>query len=167
MRPTGHAGPGETPPQDSDVLTAVRQFLPLIPFNQFLGIETLDVQTGLVRMRLPYRPVLVGNPVLPALHGGVLSTLLDVVGGGAAWTVVRPGERVYTIDLRIDYLEPARCLTLLAEAKVVRSGRRIVVVNMRAFHEEQPSHTLADARGVFGVGSGGLPGTHVIPPSTE
>ena len=59
--------------------------------------------------------------------------------------------RVQTIDLRIDYLRPGRGETLVAEAEVVRVGRRIGVVDVRFFHPSAVKDTIATAKGVYNV----------------
>ena len=129
----------------------VRKFMGLVPFNAYLGIEVTEISEGQVRMRLPFRPEYVGDPTRPSLHGGVLSTLLDTVGGAAVWSTVTIADRVSTIDLRVDYLLPARLEPVLAEAHVVRTGRRVAVVAMRAFHESAPAQTVAEGKGVYNI----------------
>ena len=57
-----------------------------IPFNEMLGIKVDELREGFVRLRVPYRPELLGDVRRPALHGGVISTLVDVCGGFAVWT---------------------------------------------------------------------------------
>src|SRR5947209_18603367 len=92
-----------------------------IPFNKFLGIRIAEVDKGRVRMEIPFRDELIGDPIRHALHGGVISTLADTCGGAAVWSAVDdPRSRVQTIDLRIDYLRPGKPETLVAEASVVR-----------------------------------------------
>ena len=127
-----------------------------IPFNKFLGIRLAEVKRagGLarVRMEIPFREELVGDPLRPALHGGVISTLADTCGGAAVWSAVEdPRSRVQTIDLRLDYLRPGRLETLVAEANVVRLGRRLGVVDVRLFHPSAPEATVATGKGVYNV----------------
>ena len=129
----------------------VRQFMAQVPFNAHLGIEVTEIVEGQVRMRLPYRPEFVGDPTRPALHGGILATLLDTVGGAAVWSTKTLSDRISTIDLRVDYLLPARLEPVLAEAKVVRVGRRVAVAAMRAFHESAPNQTVAEGKGVYNI----------------
>ena len=70
-----------------------------------------------MRLQLPYRAELIGDASRPALHGGVISTLIDVAGGFAVWTQLAGVEdRVSTIDLRVDYLAPGAPEALVAEA---------------------------------------------------
>jgi uncharacterized protein (TIGR00369 family) len=129
----------------------LRKFLAYIPFNVYLGIEITELVEGQVRMRLPFRPEFVGDPSRPALHGGVLSTLLDAVGGAAVWSTVALQDRVSTIDLRIDYLLPGKLEPVIAEGRIVRAGRRVAVVAMRAFHESAPTQTISEGKGVYNI----------------
>jgi uncharacterized protein (TIGR00369 family) len=126
-----------------------------IPFNAFLGVRVRDVGKGFVVMEIPFRDVLVGDPMRPALHGGVLSALADTCGGAAVWVDVEDTRaRVSTIDLRIDYLRPARLETLVAEAKVVRLGNRVGVADVRIYNAPTPDLTVATGKGVYNISIG-------------
>ncbi|MDP3365276.1 MAG: thioesterase family protein, partial [Pseudomonas sp.] len=102
-----------------DLQQAVASFFQRIPFNQVLGIELDELSPERVTMHLPMKPELIGNFVHGILHGGVISSLLDVCGGAMALIGafanhqhLPPAERMSklsklgTIDLRIDYLRP-------------------------------------------------------------
>ncbi len=123
-----------------------------IPFNKFLGLRCIGIGDGFVRMELPFRPEFVGDPVKQALHGGVIATVADVAGGTALWaTLPTPQARVSTIDLRIDYLRPGRAQTLVAEAKVVRAGQRVGVVDVTLFHPNDEAYVIATGKGVYNI----------------
>lgn len=123
-----------------------------IPFNRFLGMRCEDVREGFVRITIPFRDELVGDPMRPALHGGVLSALADTAGGLAVWTgATDERSRVSTIDLRVDYLRPGRLATLSCEATVVRQGNRVGVADMRLYHPDAPEQAVATGKGVYNV----------------
>lgn len=123
----------------------------LIPFNKYLGIKVLQLEPNFVRLILPFNPTLIGNPFIPAIHGGVIATLLDTAGGGAALTTLSSfDDKISTVDMRIDYLQPGKPNDLIAEGLVLRSGSRLVVTNMVAYHGSK-AYTVADGRGVFNV----------------
>jgi uncharacterized protein (TIGR00369 family) len=139
---------------NDEVLELVRKFMrELVPFNGFLGVEVDSLAEGRAVLSLPFRPEFIGdstrNP--PALHGGLIATLLDTCGGAAVWTTVNPTDKVSTIDMRVDYLRPGRGERLLAEATVIRTGNRVGVTTMRAFHPSAPSDAIAEARGVYNI----------------
>jgi uncharacterized protein (TIGR00369 family) len=124
----------------------------MIPFNRYLGVRVDAVRHGYVRLEIPFREELVGDPMRPALHGGVISALADTAGGMAVWTGIEdPRSRVSTIDLRIDYLRPGRLETVAAEATVVRLGNRVGVADVRLFHPTSADTTIATGKGVYNV----------------
>ncbi len=134
-------------------LAILRQVMEeLIPFNKFLGIRVEHLERGNVRLELPFRDELIGDPMRRAIHGGVLSTLADVAGGAAAWSALDdPMARLSTIDLRVDYLRPGRAHAILAEAVVVRVGGRIAVTDMKMFHPGGEGEPIATGKGVYAV----------------
>jgi uncharacterized protein (TIGR00369 family) len=68
------------------------------------------------------------------------------------WSALEePRARVSTIDMRIDYLRPGRPEMLVAEANVVRVGRRVGVTEMRVFHPSAPTESVATGKGVYNV----------------
>jgi len=123
-----------------------------IPFNRFLGIKVAALSDDHVHLTLPFRPEFVGDPMRPAMHGGVISTLADVAGGLAVWTgLADPRGRVATIDLRVDYLLPGRLERLDAKAHVVRKGNRVGVVDVVLFHPVRADEAVATAKGVYNI----------------
>jgi uncharacterized protein (TIGR00369 family) len=95
------------------------------------------------------RENLIGNVYHQTLHGGVISAVLDAVGGLTASaslveraaglseeTVIAMFARVGTIDLRVDYLRPGRGERFTAGGKIMRSGRKVAVVRMEMHADE-------------------------------
>lgn len=124
----------------------------MIPFNRFLGMRVTEIRAGFVRLEIPFREELIGDPTRPAIHGGVVSTLADTAGGAAVWTgleILR--SRVSTIDLRIDYLRPGRPEALICDAAIVRQGNRVGVTDMRVFQPSDPEKAIATGKGVYNI----------------
>jgi uncharacterized protein (TIGR00369 family) len=120
-----------------------------VPFNRHVGIQGESASAGRAVLVLPVRPEHVGDPRRPALHGGVLSTLIDTAGGVAAWSALEPHETVSTVDLRVDYLEPASTeAPLRAEAELVRKGNRVCHVRVAV---TQDGLLVAEGRGVYNI----------------
>ena len=126
---------------DDELRQAVAGFFQRIPFNRMLGIELDELSLERVTMHLPMKPELIGNFVHGILHGGVISSLLDVAGGAMALIGafdkhqhLASAERMTrlsklgTIDLRIDYLRPGRGQRFTATAVLLRSGNKVAVV---------------------------------------
>jgi uncharacterized protein (TIGR00369 family) len=109
-------------------------------------------EDGFARVELPFRPEFVGDSRRPALHGGLLSTLADATGGLAVWAGGDDSRaRISTIDLRIDYLRPARLETLCAEARILRLGASVAAVDIRLFHLSDEGETIATGKAVYSV----------------
>ena len=124
-----------------------RTFEQAIPFNRVLGLAIHSLDPKAPQLKFDMRPELVGNPVRQILHGGVISSTLDVVGGLAIAlaivakeeTAARSFPNIGTIDLRIDYLRPGRGKHFVATGRVVRLGGRVAVAHMDLVndHDEQ------------------------------
>jgi len=125
-----------------------------LPFHKLLGIKTEELREGYARLRIPFRPELVGDARRPALHGGVISTLADVCGGFAIWTCCRPDDRIATIDLGVDYLRPAGAVDLLAEATVRLLGNRVGNAHVVLWSQDAPDRHVAEARAVYNIRRG-------------
>lgn len=120
-----------------------------VPFNRLLGIRGETAERGRGVLILPVRPEFVGDTRRPALHGGVLSSLIDTAGGVAAWSALGASESVSTVDLRVDYLEPAGLgEPLRAEAELVRKGNRVCHVRVAV---TQGKTLVAEGRAVYSI----------------
>ena len=136
----------------SKISEQVVQFMEeMIPFNKFLGMKCTRLEKGFARLEIPFRKEFIGDPIRPALHGGVISTLADTCGGAAIFTAAGELKGVSTVDLRIDYLRPGRKETVVAEATVVRQGNRVGVVDIQVFHADAPEDLIATGKGVYNV----------------
>lgn len=125
-------------------------FAPLLegmPYVRWLGaIASLDGDHA--RLSLPYTTMLTGNPTLPALHGGVVASLMECAAVLELLLRLDLARVPKSIDVSIDYLRPALTQTLHAECSVERIGRRIAQTTMRCWHDE-PAKPVAVARGHF------------------
>ncbi|MDE0793800.1 MAG: thioesterase family protein [SAR324 cluster bacterium] len=120
-----------------------------IPFNKLIGmkIDNLDLEN--IKIRFEMRPELVGNFMRGNLHGGVISTVLDVTGGMLAWTgimkkmegstfeeITERFAKIGTIDLRVDYLRPGLGKYFIATGSTLRAGNKLSVIRMELHNDE-------------------------------
>ena len=120
-----------------------------IPFNKLIGmkIETLDLDK--IGIRFEMRPELVGNFTRGNLHGGVISSVLDVTGGMVAWTgIMKKMEgqsfdeiserfnKIGTIDIRVDYLRPGLGEYFIATGSTLRTGNKVSVSRMELHNDK-------------------------------
>ena len=125
----------------------------LSPFNKLLGLRVEILEAGRSVLWLTPRPEFVGDPRRGTLHGGVLSALVDTAGGAAAWSTLDALEdAVSTVDLRVDYLEPATPdADVRAEAWLRRKGNRVCHVSVEV---TQAGAAIATGVGVYNIHRG-------------
>ncbi len=136
---------------ETRLLAIIREsFVERMPFNRILGIDVLSLHHDRPELRFDMRPELVGNYVRNILHGGVISSVLDVTGGLVAFLGVqqklrgKPVEevlerfaRIGTIDLRIDYLRPGTGAWFVARGFPLRTGNKVAVTRMELFNDQE------------------------------
>jgi uncharacterized protein (TIGR00369 family) len=114
-----------------------------IPYARFLGLRA-ELKGDELTLVMPFSDDLVGNPLLPALHGGVVGALMEVTALTQLAIASKSETFPKTIDIGIDYLRSGRPLDTFARARVVKIGRRIASVSAEAWQGErdQPIATL-------------------------
>jgi len=136
-----------------------------IPYVQFLGIR-FDRRGDELTAILGFDEKLIGNPFLPALHGGVTAAFLETtaiieLGWQRLWQEMESdrfdvddliGESrprlPKTIDFTVDYLRSGLPRDAYARARVNRSGRRYASVHVEAWQDNR-SRLFAQATGHF------------------
>jgi uncharacterized protein (TIGR00369 family) len=108
-----------------------------IPFASFLGLKPSLSDTGGLTFRLPYSEHLIGNPGVPALHGGTLSSLLETVAVMMTLWTVEPIPQARVITMTTDYLRPALLEDVFAAGDFLRIGRRVAAVEVRLWQGEK------------------------------
>ncbi len=114
-------------------------FVDAIPFAKFLGIQAVTQGDELVA-KMPFAPHLVGNALIPALHGGTLGALLESVAiFGVVWEARnQPFVRgLKIINITVEYLRSARTVDTFARAEITRQGRRVATVRSFAWQEDR------------------------------
>ena len=146
------------------VLEFIREYFnTVVPFNVLVGLHVTKMTPEVVEVQTAMRRELIGNTVQKILHGGVVSTILDVAGGLVAMAqsieklddltpenVQEHLKNVGTIDLRIDYLLPGRGEEFTAYAYVIRHGKKVAVSRMEL--ENETGDQLAVGTGTYIVG---------------
>ena len=143
--------------------TIIQIFEERVPFNNVIGMKfgVKGKDEGVVSFSM--KDELVGNVMFGSLHGGVLATVIDVVGGFTTYlglidrnkslTEMEKLERfskIGTIDLRVDYIRPGKGKNFVASAVLLRTGKKIAVTRMEVRNEA--SLLIAAGTGTFIVG---------------
>ena len=114
------------------------------PFARCLGIRIGEDDT----LVMPFSPKIIGNPVLPAIHGGMTGAFLEttaIVGVTRELGVLAPPK---PIGLTINYLRSGRALDSYAKVSIVKQGRRVVAFEAQAWQDD-PTKPIASAFGHF------------------
>ena len=101
--------------------------LSTVPFAILLGIKLDSVEAGRATLRLQIRDDFKQNNGV--VHGGVIAALIDSATAFAILPLLEPEERTTTVDLTISYLRPLVSGAMVATARVIREGRRLIVVS--------------------------------------
>lgn len=123
--------------------------LDIIPYAKLIGVECSRVGDELL-FRLPANKDNIGNPLLPAIHGGVIAGFMELaaalhllIGTGA------PGIPKI-IDFSLDYLRAGQFRDTWARCQVCRQGRRVANVAITAWQSTE-AEPIATARAHFKI----------------
>ncbi|MCA6110235.1 hotdog domain-containing protein [Bradyrhizobium cenepequi] len=114
------------------------------PFARCLGIRIGEEGT----LVMPFSPKIIGNPLLPAIHGGMTGAFLEtaaIVGVTRELGVSAPPK---PIGLTINYLRSGRALDSYANVSIVKQGRRVVAFEAQAWQDDR-AKPIASAFGHF------------------
>ncbi len=144
---------------------ALKSLVDGVPYIGFLGIN-FDRRGDELTAIMPFRDMLIGNPMLPALHGGATAAFLEVtaiieLAWASLWEDIESGRidaaaiedgslprLPKTIDFTVDYLRSGLPRDAYARARVNRSGRRYASVHVEAWQDNR-SRLYAQATGHF------------------
>ncbi|MEM1297874.1 MAG: PaaI family thioesterase [Pseudomonadota bacterium] len=137
----------------------------VVPYNRFIGVA-FDRLGDELTARLPFKEPLIGNPFLPAIHGGATGAFLEItaltqLAWDRCWAILEDGgERAdaildgkfpawpKTVDITIDYLRSGRPRDSFARARVQKAGRRVAHVHVEAWQDSR-DRPIAMLRGNF------------------
>lgn len=122
-----------------------------VPYAELLGVAFESAGEEDPVFRLDYRPGNIGNPALPALHGGVIGAFMEHAAiFHLLW--VQGGTRLpRVVDIAIDYLRPGQPEATFARCDVRRQGKRVANVGIEAWQGPayEAGRVIATARAHF------------------
>ena len=146
----------------------LRELIFQIPFCNALEIQIDNLENEIIPY-LPFKKDFIGNTKIPALHGGVIGSFLEITAIiHLTWTIffkknisnisqeqisfIKNKQFVFqipkTIDFTIDYLNSGRSVGCFAKAKVNKIGRRYASISVKTW-QEKPSKPFALGLGHF------------------
>jgi len=143
-----------------DPIKTLSKHINNIPFNKLLGLTIKSIDSNKVILTFPSSENLIGNYLYGILHGGVISSVLDMAGGTAAMVAAihkkkdaTPEEleahigKSSTINLHIDYIKPGRGTEFITHAWIMHSGNKITFTRMELYN--QAEHLIASGSGTY------------------
>ena len=143
----------------------LRAFVEGVPYIRFLGV-TFERRGDELTAIMPFKDALIGNPMLPALHGGATAAFLEVtaiisLSWGMIWEDMESGALAVedldqiklprlpkTIDFTVDYLRSGLPRDAYARARITRAGRRYASVHVEGWQDNR-ARLFAQATGHF------------------
>jgi len=109
--------------------------LDLIPYSAFIGAQA-KIEDDEVLYWLERRPSNIGNPSLPAIHGGVIGGFLELSASIEILYELDVSLIPKVVDFSLDYLRPGRYKTIYANCTVLRQGSKLVNVTATAWQDD-------------------------------
>lgn len=120
------------------------QIIDHVPYAKWLGMQCMNLGEELLFI-LPAAEHNIGNPTLPAIHGGCIGGFMENAALFHVLACIEAERLPKVVDFSLDYLRPGRLRDTYATCEVVRQGRKVVNVSIKAWqtHHREP---IANAR---------------------
>lgn len=116
-----------------------QQLLDFIPYARMMGVRAhvTDDSSAAILFRLDANEVHMGNPTLPAMHGGALSGFMELAAAVHLLSTMTIARYPKLIDFGIDYLSAARLETVFCICETLREGKNLTAVQVRAWQRDR------------------------------
>lgn len=113
-----------------------QRMLEAIPYMAFMGIH-LQRSAGELLTSMRFSDHLIGNPTLPALHGGTLGALMESAAVFELMWRVELTTVPKIVNITVDYLRSGQPVDTYAKARLTRQGRRVATVSVNAWQDDR------------------------------
>lgn len=114
----------------AEELAQLKEVFGRIPYVRLLGLEFVSAGRGEAVFAVETREELTRMGGI--MHGGAVVSLMDTAAAFAVHTLLEPSGRTVTVDLTVHFLRPATAGRVEARARVLRRGRRVIILNVEA-----------------------------------
>lgn len=114
----------------AEELARLKEVFGRIPYARLLGLEFVSAGRGEAVFAVEAREELTRMGGI--MHGGAVVSLMDTAAAFAVHTLLEPSGRTVTVDLTVHFLRPATAGRVEARARVLRRGRRLIILNVEA-----------------------------------
>ena len=134
-----------------DPIARVEALCADMPYAQLLGAVP-ELMGDELTMRMDFRPHLIGNAAIQALHGGAIGAFLELTATAQLILTYPPEHLPRPIDVTVDYFGSGRSQTTFARARIVKPGKRIANVRVEAWQDSR-ERPIAALHGHFRLAS--------------
>ncbi|WP_339630415.1 PaaI family thioesterase [uncultured Sneathiella sp.] len=113
-----------------------RPVFEMIPYFSYLGLR-IENPDGKLTCVLPEDKKFIGNPTLPALHGGVIGAFLESTALVHLFATQDVTRLPKIINITVEYLRSGKPVETYAEAVITKPGRRVANMRIEAWQEER------------------------------
>ena len=130
-------------PRDPAWEPRVRASLKTQNLMTHFGVEIVHLEPGLVQLGMNFDERFTQQNGF--LHAGVVTSVVDSACGYAAFSLMEPDADVLSVEFKVNLIAPARGLRLVAEGRVLKSGRTLSVCvgEARMLDDEGESRLVA------------------------
>jgi uncharacterized protein (TIGR00369 family) len=118
-----------------------------VPYSQFIGMSVARFGDEMV-FKLPAKDDNIGNPILPAIHGGVIAGFMEMSAIVQLMVFMQAKKVPKIVDFFLDYLRAGLHQDSFAECKITRQGRRVANVSINCWQTNR-KQLIATARAHF------------------
>ena len=115
-----------------------------IPYARTIGMTVIKEEKGLLFL-LPALESNIGNPMLPALHGGCIGGFMENAAIVEVIYSLQLTKIPKVINFSLDYIRPGRLKDTYAKCQIVRQGRKVINISITAW-QQTVSEPIANAR---------------------
>lgn len=132
-------------------IAALIKMFPEIGFQKLIGIEVVKTAIDRAVVRLPHRADLCGGG--NALHGGVISSMLDLTGALAAWSGhdIARGAKASTVTLTVNFVGAALGTAILATGEVRRRGKELIFCDVEIVEDSAACRLVATGSMIYRI----------------
>lgn len=116
--------------------------LETIPYFAYLGLKLENTESGWISI-LPADKKFIGNPVLPAMHGGVIGAFLESAALVHLLVTQEVTQLPKIINITVEYLRSAKPVETFARAIITKPGRRVANMRVEAWQKDRAKPVAA------------------------
>lgn len=114
------------------------QLVKSIPYADYLGIRIEQDINGQIIYRLPFQEKHIGNPMIRAIHGGVLAGFMECAATLAVIGIIAHDHLPKCVNMTVEYLKSTRPQDTFARVNINNPGRRVVHLSVSCWQDERP-----------------------------